>query len=168
MHPRAILVGDFTYFLQWINCACIGRTRSCNHTCHDFTRRLKISHGFFQGIHIHLCICIYRNSHNRLEAHTHHCHVLLHRKMCIFRTNYFDVTHRIRRDTITLNRPGLAIFVFPVFRNTRITCQQYTHQVRLCTTRGKYTCLTCTITNFLTKPINQLNFHQRTRWALIP
>ena len=154
MHPCAIFVGDCTNFFQWINCTCIGCTRSCNHTSHNLAFSLKVSHGFLKCIHVHACICIYRNSHNRLEAHAHHRHVLLHREMCIFRTNDFNVTHCFRRHAITLNRPRITVFIFPVFRDTRITCKQYAHQVRLRATRGEYTCLTCTITYFLTKPVD--------------
>ena len=123
VHPRAILIGDFTNLFEGINCTSISCTSSCHHTCHDLAFRLKMRHGFFQSINIHLRIFIDRNSHNGLEAHAHHRHVLLHREVCIFRTDDFDVTHCIRRDTITLNRPRITVFVFPVFRYAGITCK---------------------------------------------
>ena len=154
MHPRAIFVGNRTNFFQWINCASICCTCSCNHTSHNLAFSLKVSHGFLKCIHVHACICIYRNSHDRLEAHAHHRHVLLHREMCIFRTNDFNVTHCFRRNSITLNRPRITVFVFPVFSNTCITSKQNAHQVRLCAARGEYTCLTYTVTHFLAKPVN--------------
>ncbi len=149
MHPRTKFIGNFTDFLEWIDCTSICRTRCSNNTSNNFAFRLKMCHGFFECIDIHLRIFIDRNSHDRLEAHPHHCHILLHREVCIFRTNDFDVFHCFCRNTITLNRPWITIFIFPVFRDTPVTCKQYTHQVRLCSTRSEYTCLTCAIAHFL-------------------
>ncbi|MNZ95742.1 hypothetical protein D3C78_1149090 [compost metagenome] len=151
MHPNLLLCSHLSNRAQWINRARIGRACGC-HDCQNLLA-VGIALGNFSGqiVQIHTRTIVGFHQDDRLIAQTQQRHILLHREVCIFRTQHADFA-QIATQTVLLDRMTFG-------GKERIACQHQPHQIALGSAAGKYACIAGLIANTGTQPVDQLHFN---------
>ena len=151
MQPDLMLCRDSRDFSQRVNGPRVGSASGSDNRHNLLAVSLSLGDFRFQVRHVHPRELVGFHQRHGTVAEAHQRHILLHREVGIFRTQYFVATN-IARQTILLDGVALA-------GKEGIARQHQPHHVALGTAAGEHARIASAVADLRTQPFNQLDLN---------